>query len=376
MRDLGVELEYVGNRGIWWSSLGQLNLNAIPQGRVNAAGLNLNNASDVALLSDALNNPAVIARGLGGTPYPGFPVTQTLAQALRPYPQYTTINTLFDPLGDTWYQSLQAKATKRIAHGLSANSTFTWSKTLTVGSERDPNPASTGNASFNDVFNRPNNKYLSIYDIPLQFTLSLTYVTPKLNTNKALSWVARDWTYGVFLAYRSGLPLQVPTANNNLNNNLFQTTFANRVPGQPLFTQNLNCHCFDPNSAFVLNPNAWVDPAAGQFGTSAAYYSDYRKQRRPAENMNLGRTFRVTERVALNVRFELQNVFNRPVFNDPANTNAKAPQTRLTSGAGAGNASSGFGYINTTTAIGGAGVAGVVAVPGERTGLLVARVTF
>jgi hypothetical protein len=370
--DLGIEAEYVGNRGIWWNSLGQLNLNATPESRIAAAGLNINNPADVALLSLPLNNPTVIARGLGGTPYPGFPLTQTLGQALRPYPQFTTLNTLFDPLGDTWYQSLQAKVTKRMSHGLSANSTFTWSKTLTIGTERDPNPGSTGNAVFNDVFNRANNKYLSIYDLPFQFTLSLTYVTPRLNTNKALSWLARDWTYGAFLAYRSGLPLQAPLANNNLSLQLFQTTFANRVPGQPLFTRNLNCHCFDPNSTFVLNPNAWVDPAPGQFGTSAAYYSDYRKQRRPAENMNLGRTFRVTERVALNVRMELDNVFNRPVVNDPTNTNANAPQTRLANG----NASSGFGYINTTTAVGGAGVAGVVTVPGERTGLLVARVTF
>jgi len=122
----------------------------------------------------------------------------------------------------------------------------------------------------------------------------------------------------------------------------------------------------------VLNPAAWADPAAGQFGTSAAYYSDYRKQRRPAENMNLGRTFRLTERVALNVRIELTNIFNRPVVNDPTNTNAKAPQVRLPNG----NAASGFGYINTTTTVGGAGVAGVVNVPGERTGLMVARITF
>jgi hypothetical protein len=376
MKDLGVEAEYVGNRGIWWQSLGQDNLNAIPYARLAAAGLNPNNSADMALLTLPLSNPQVIAKGLGGTPYAGFPLTQTLGQALRPYPQFTTLNTLFDPMGDTWYESLQAKVNKRMSHGLVATGIFTWSKTLTIGSERDPNPGSTGNAVFNDVFNRPNNKYLSIYDQPFQFNLSLTYVTPKLNTNKALSWAVRDWTYGAFMSYRSGLPLQVPLANNNLGLQVFQTTFANRVPGQPLFTHDLNCHCFDPNATFVLNPAAWVDPAPGQFGTSAAYYGDYRKQRRPAENMNIGRTFRITERVALNIRAEFTNIFNRPVVNDPSNTNAKAPQTRITTGNAAGNASSGFGYINTTTTVGGAGVAGVVNVPGERTGLLVGRITF
>ncbi len=373
MKDLGVEAEYVGNRGIWWNSLGQLNLNAIQDYRLSAVGLSLNNPANVALLTQPLSSPAVIAAGLGGTPYPGFPLGQTLAQALRPIPQFTNINTMFYPMGDTWYQSLQAKLTKRVSRGLSANSTFTWSKTLTIGTERDPNPGSTGNAVYNDVFNREQNKYLSLYNQPFQFTVSLTYVTPRLNTNKVLSWVARDWTYGAFLAYRSGLPVEAPLANNNLSLDVFEPTFANRVPGVPLYTHNINCHCFDPNATFVLNPAAWVNPPAGQFGTSAAYYDDYTKQRRPAENMNIGRTFRITERAAINVRFELDNVFNRPVWNDPTATNAQAPQTRLPNG----NASSGFGYINTTTAVAGAAAAAVVSpFPGERTGLLVARLTF
>jgi hypothetical protein len=43
----------------------------------------------------------------------------------------------------------------------------------------------------------------------------------------------------------------------------------NRVPGVPLFTQNLNCHCFDPNSTSVLNPAAWSNPATAQFGSAA-----------------------------------------------------------------------------------------------------------
>jgi hypothetical protein len=88
--------------------------------------------------------------------------------------------------------------------------------------------------------------------------------------------------------------------------------------------------------------------------------------------MSLGRTWRFKERASFNLRIEFYNIFNRPVVNDPSNLNAKAPQTRIPNG----NASSGFGYINTTTTIGGAGVAGVVSVPGERQGLLVGRFTF
>jgi hypothetical protein len=206
----------------------------------------------------------------------------------------------------------------------------------------------------------------------------LTYVTPSFGLgNKALAWIVRDWTIGTFLQYASGLPIQSPFANSNLNNYLFNAipggpgatsgTFANRVPGQPLFTVNLNCNCYDPSKTFALNPNAWVDPPAGQFGTSAAYYNDYRTQRRPIENMNLGRTFRFKERYALNIRMEFSNVFNRAFWNNPTATNAAAKQVLGANGI----AASGFGYMNTTTF---SQSSGANILP--RQGTLVARFTF
>jgi hypothetical protein len=37
----------------------------------------------------------------------------------------------------------------------------------------------------------------------------------------------------------------------------------------------------------VLNPKAWSDPADGQWGYGAAYYSDYRNRRQPDEQMSI-----------------------------------------------------------------------------------------
>jgi len=109
-----------------------------------------------------------------------------------------------------------------------------------------------------------------------------------------------------------------------------------------------------------LNPAAWTEPAAGQFGTAAAYYSDYRQERRPSENLNFGRTFRIRERANLNIRAEFTNIFNRTVINYPSSTNATTTPL-LTNGTYTG----GFGYINTASA-GGL----------SRQGMLVARFTF
>ncbi len=375
--NLLLDVSYIGNRGIWWYAPGLENINAINPATLAAKGINLNNATDRTLLTSTLNSPLAISRGFGTAPYASFPLTQTVAQSLRPFPQFNTILSYWTPLGDTWYDALQVKVTKRLSHGLTFVSTFAKQKTLTIGTERDPNPGTAGNALTNDVFNRNNNKYISAYDQPLVFNISLTYTTPKLGIgNKVASWLLRDWTYGAFLEYASGLPIQAPFANNNLNSLLFNAipggppgsgTFANRVPGVPLYTVDLNCHCYNPSTTFALNPAAWTDPAGGQFGTSAAYYNDYRTQRRPTENMNFGRTWRIRESLSLNVRAEFSNIFNRSLWNNPAATNALAPQLHAPNG----NASSGFGYMNTTTF---SAFTGPNILP--RQGVLVARFTF
>jgi hypothetical protein len=97
-----------------------------------------------------------------------------------------------------------------------------------------------------------------------------------------------------------------------------RSTWAARGPGQPLFLKDLNCHCFDPSTTIVLNPNAWTDTLSGQFSPSAAYYNDFRYQRRPPELASLGCTFRVKERLTFQIRAEFNNILNRTLFRWPA----------------------------------------------------------
>ena len=54
----------------------------------------------------------------------------------------------------------------------------------------------------------------------------------------------------------------------------------------------INCHCFDPGTTFALNPKAWTDPAAGTFGTAAAYYNDYRHNAWLHNDRDMVRTLR------------------------------------------------------------------------------------
>src|SRR5262249_44802679 len=157
---------------------------------------------------------------------------------------------------------------------LSLTSSFTWQKELVLGALSGLAISQSAQA-VNDIFNRSQNKYISADSQPLQFVTGFSYVSPAVTANRWLRAAVRDWSFSGIARYASGLPIQVPTGQNNLSTVLFRGTFANRVPGQPLFLKDLNCHCIDPNKDFVLNPAAWTDPIAGRFGTAAAYYDDY-----------------------------------------------------------------------------------------------------
>jgi hypothetical protein len=369
-RNLLAEATYVGNRGAYWNSAYLICPNCIDQATLSHYGLSLNNPADLTLLGSPVNSAAAISRGFG-LPYVGFPATASVAQSLRPFPQFSNITNMhWAPNGDSWYDALQLKATKRLSHGLDLQSSFTWSKAFAMGTEGDISTLSPVTPATNDVFNRPQNRYISGLDQPYLFVFAGNYVTPKAEGNSVLGWITRDWQLGAVLRYGSGLPILSPLSSNGLSGILFRGTgavgttgggFMNRVPGVPLYTVDLNCHCYDPNKTFVLNPAAWTNPAPGQWGTAAGYYSDYRYQRRPSESVSFGRTFRIKERSSLQIRAEFTNIFNRTEPNNPTSTNALATQTRNA----AGQTTAGFGFINT----------GTVALQ-PRNGQLIARFQF
>jgi hypothetical protein len=333
-----VEAAYVGNRGIWLESNSGWDLNALSPSRISSFGLNINNSADLTLLNSPLNSTLAASRGFSKLPYAGFPTTLTVAQSLRPYPQFGSIFESWAPLGNSWYDALQAKFSKRMSHGFGATGAFTWSKSLQLGADTN-----TGGGIFNDQFNRPNNKEFASLDQPLILVISFNYRIPKLGPNRYVRAVTGGWTLSGTDDYGSGSLIASPTAQNNLSTILFRNTLFTRVPGVPLYLTNINGP-IDANKQFVLNPAAWSEPAAGQWGYAAPYYSDYRGRRLPNEQASLGRLFPLREGITLEFRVEFTNIFNRRVWNSPSSSNPLATQTYN----GSGVPSSGFGYIANT----------------------------
>jgi hypothetical protein len=347
-KDLIVDAAYVGNRGAWWNSPSLSDINGITPQRLSTFGLDITNQNDQTLLLSTLSSTTAAARGFNKAPYSGFAATNTVAQSLRPFPQFGNILAIGDPRGRTWYDSLQIKATQRFTHGLVFSTSFTWQKSLEEGI--DPNTSTTAGVPPTNYVGAIGNpmlaKSLSSFDQPRLFNFAGTYTVPKLPGNKIVSWVLRDWEVNAYLQYASGLPIPSPPATTSLANQLFQPTLADRVPGVDLYTHDINCHCFDPSKTFILNPAAWVNPPQGTFGTASPFYSDYRYARHPIENLGLGRVFRLKERFSLEMRVDFANIFNRTYLNNPTATGFSNPQSTNASGPLAGLNSGGFGYIN------------------------------
>jgi len=263
--------------------------------------------------------------------------------------------TWFSPLGNSSYDALQVKFTKRFSHGLDITSNFTYQKELCLGS--------TGCAGINDAFNRQINKNLSPFSTPFISVTAITYQTPKFTANNVVRHIVGGWNIGGIMRYASGSLIGVPASRTNMNTYTFNTnTRYNRVPGVNPFLVDPNCGCIDPNvNQQILNPAAWSDTAAGTWGQGAAYYNDYRWRHQVSENINVGRTFQLHEKMALSVRAEFFNVLNRMGLPTPSASNPAASATFNPAGVPTG----GFGYITNSSGI-----------SGSRNGQLVARFQF
>jgi hypothetical protein len=91
-REIGkwlLDVAYAGNRGNRLNSTIDLN-------QVNPSYLSLGT-----LLQQSISSPAVVAAGFKA-PYASFPANGTLAQALRPFPQYLNVFSRNSGQGQTW----------------------------------------------------------------------------------------------------------------------------------------------------------------------------------------------------------------------------------------------------------------------------------
>jgi hypothetical protein len=362
--NLTVNASFIDNRGAWLNSDGLTNTTneLTPAMLSQKYGLNVTNPSDFNLLTQPISSPAVAARGFKA-PYSTFPSGASLAQALRPFPQFGNIGDYYEHDGNWWYDALQIKVTKRLSNGLSGGLGYTWSKNLgTVAATNQPTFTTT--MPIQDPSQPPNNaKSYENIDQPHMLNFYFNYELPRFgfSQNGWKRMLFSGWTVDGIFHYQSGFPIQTPNSTSTLTSVTFANgVWANRVPGQPLFLHSLNSHSnWDENTQF-LNPAAWTNPPYNTYATSKPYYGDYRGPRYPNEQLGFGKVIPIKEGMMFSLRADFFNVFNRWAFPNLPNTSSPFAT---------GSGSQLFGVF-------GGGITGAGGNYAPRSGVLVARFQF
>ncbi len=292
-----VSASYVGNKGLRLPS----NLENLNQ--VDPKYLSLGST----LLAD-INSPAAAAAGIG-LPYPGF--NGSVAQALRPYPQYSSITSNFQETGATRYDAFQLTVQRRFSQGLEFLVSYTAAHQL---SNTDSGFGTFNGAAVN-TFNRRAEYGLAPSDIPHTLAISGLYELPIgtgkpfLNTPGVVGRLIGGWQFGWVTRYQSGTPVGVGASN-------VLPIFGggnrpNLVPGADPQLHKSN---FDPAKDKLFNIAAFSQPADFTFGNAPRVNGNLRNFAYLNENVNLSKYFRITESFNIQFRAEFFNVLNRVVF--------------------------------------------------------------
>ena len=265
------------------------------------------------LLNAAVGSTAATAAGINA-PYAGF--TGSVAQALRPFPQYQAITMSSNPLGNSTYNALQVRAQKRYSNGMSFLISYTLSKNLT-DSDGEGGGAFLGSAQ--DYYNLRLEKAVTAADVPQAFVAAYTYDLP-FGTGRPLrsgkdaldKYVLGGWTLSGIVTLQSGPPLGVTT---ELSLPAIGPVRPNVVSSQ-IYLQH-NRSTFDPAKDLYLNLAAFAAPAPFTFGNAPRLFSQFRAFGTEEWDAALQKVIPIHESVRFALKVEFFNLLNNVNFGAP-----------------------------------------------------------
>jgi hypothetical protein len=316
MKNMALDISYIGSHSTHLSAGSSFNF-------VNDSYLSLGS-----LLLQPAGSAAAAAANVG-LPFPSFTSlnVHTVAQALMPYPQYTSVGTGSenDPVGSARFNSLQVKVNKRYSNGLTLLAFVTWMKNMSTLESDQYTPV------------RP--IVYSGDSPPFVFVVNASYELPfgpnkrfLRSSNRFLKAVASGWNLAGYARYSSGDALSF-TVSNNLSVLGYGAKFADYVPGVPIFGTT-DPHGFNPAvNRYFAPAGAFVVPPAYQFGNIAPVLDWVRGFWQKAESVSLGKSFPIKERLHAQFRMDVNNPFNFVRWGDPNTSITSANYGVITSAA-------------------------------------------
>lgn len=304
-----VDVGYVGNRG---TGLGfSQGLDYTPAQYLSTSPVRDQNT--INYLSAAVTNPFYGIPQFAGSGLSGKTVSRS--QLLMQYPQYSGLTTTFDA-GYSWYHALEVKAEKRLSRGLIMNATYTWSKLMQATAKlnsQDPFPTH----AISDL-DRPNHLLVSgIYEIPVG--KGRHFLTGARGfVNQALG----NWSVQAIYQGQSGPPIGF--GNVIFNGDLHDIVLPR---SQRTVQQWFNTAGFERDSAKQLGSNLRTFPLR-LTGLRQDGFNNF--------DISVLKDFRITEKVAFQLRGEATDALNHAMFNAPNNSPTSSLFGQVTNTIGVG----------------------------------------
>jgi hypothetical protein len=283
------ELSYVGNKGS--DLLRVRDVNQVPAGDNNGNGVN-----------DRLE-------------YVRSGEDQAIKAGLRPFGVFGDRDIDFwDHSGSSIYHSLQTQLNSRFGTNSLFQVSYTWSKLIADDPLDDSSGTIQRSTAISDNSNNDLDRQLSRVHRAHVFNVSAVLGLPSMEGKSGFArHVLGDWQVASILQYGSGAPLSVyvgtlPGVRNGAGGTGYNDNQRpNRVPGQP-------CRASGGDKEQFLNPAAYtlVGQQLGVFGDSGrgnCIGPDFF-----TVDLALYKNVRLSNRLKMQLRFEVFNIFNRTNF--------------------------------------------------------------
>ncbi|MCC6585653.1 MAG: TonB-dependent receptor [Bryobacterales bacterium] len=313
--NLVLEVGYNANVGTHLQT-GVLNFNQVPTSVYNDLINRFGPTQALNILRADITSSLAQQAGIRA-PYPSF-VNQrlrTVAQALRPFPQYQTISTAGqngDKSGHSSYHAFILKADRRLSRGLTFQWNYVLSKLLT-----DSDTYFASNAAAQDHYNRRLEKSIGQNDQTHILKFSTLWDLPfgkgrRWIQSGFLNQVIGGWRLAGIQVYSSGFPIALQRNNplpifNGQTRPVIDTYEDWRAP--------IAGSKFDPNVDRFLKPaSQFPAQPAYLMGNATRYNPKVRSPWGLSENVSLAKTFQITESMRIDLRGEAFNLLNRTIF--------------------------------------------------------------
>lgn len=301
-KNSAIVFAYLGQHGTRQNNVNMVNVN-----QVDPKYLSLGSLLTQPATSSAAANAGIIS------PYPGF--SGSVAQALRPYPQYLTLTSVAAKVGSSRYNAAQVIYQTRTTWGLTFNANYVFSKNMGYGSLNTNGFGGVNNILQNAA--EPSAEWsLLPMDVRHSFKMYYSYALPfgpgrRYLTHGFASKLAGGWMISATQNYKSGPPILVYMTNNLPIFNSTLRPDVVSVTSRSLHMSNGQC---SPTINCIFNKAAFATPAPYTFGNARTSYSDVRNFPILSENASIVKETKLGEHVQWSLYGQAVNLFNRHRF--------------------------------------------------------------